>query len=160
MRSIQLIGAALLVAAVPGRATAQARTVTGTVRELVTGRPIPNAEVRVIGQENGVCTNARGEYRLEAPAGSARVVAWYHGVLGALRSLAPTDSIADFDVEQRQAPPLRYSNEPLIYIDGVRVGGEVEIEGPREVLMLNGIQLTPVADRCSVTPPGRRGGES
>ena len=160
MRSNQLIGAALLVLAVPGRATAQARTVSGTVRELVTGRPIPNAEVRVIGQESGVCTNARGEYRVEAPAGSARVVTWYHGVLGGLRSLAPTDSIADFELEQRRETPPRFSNEPILYIDGIRVGGDFEIEGPREILMLNGVELTPVVDRCTVTPPNRRGGDS
>jgi hypothetical protein len=146
MRSIQVIGAVLLVGALPGRAMAQARTVTGTIR------------VRVIGQETGVCTNASGEYRLSAPAGTARVAAWYHGTLGALRSLGPTDSIADFDLEQRREPPR--PDEPLIYIDGVRVGGELEIEGPREILVLNGIELTPVPDRCRVTPPGRRGGDS
>jgi hypothetical protein len=160
MRSIQVIGAALLVAAVPGRAIAQTRTVTGTVRELVTGRPVSNAEVRVVGQEAGVCTNALGEYRLQAPVGTAsRVAAWYHGVLGGLRSLGATDSTADFDFTQRQEPAR--PDEPVIYIDGIRVSDAgFEVEAPHEILVVNGLELTPVADRCRVTPPGRRGGDS
>jgi hypothetical protein len=154
-----LVGTALLLGLAPARVIAQARDVSGTIRTTVTGQPIPNAEVRVIGAESGMCTNALGQYRLRAPAGPARLAAWYHGVLGGLKNLGVADTTADFDFEQRMEPSQPTGE--LVYLDGVRINRPFEIqEAPRQIIVINGVEITPVPDRCGVAAPARRGGDS
>jgi len=162
MNRLHVGGVAVVLAFGPGRAIAQAREVTGTIRATVTGQPIPNAEVRVIGAESWVCTNALGQYRISAPVGAGRVAAWYRGVLGGLKNLGAADTVVDFDFEGRVDRVQASSGEPLLYIDGVRINNQAfELpEGPREIIVINGVEITPVPDRCGVRSPPRRGGDS
>jgi TonB-linked SusC/RagA family outer membrane protein len=63
-----------LVSALAGPVFAQGRTVTGTVRDSVTGAPIEAARVGVRGQATVAGTNAAGQFTLDnVPAGAAIV---------------------------------------------------------------------------------------
>ena len=50
--------------------SAQTRTVTGTVRNSVTGEPLSGATVRVKGSATGVSTDAQGAFSIQVPAGA------------------------------------------------------------------------------------------
>ena len=49
-------------------------SLTGTVRDAVTGEPLAAANVRVIGTSRGTITNAEGEYAMSLPQGEYRIL--------------------------------------------------------------------------------------
>src|ERR671933_2773685 len=66
--------AAACALAVPAGARAQGREVIGKVTEAVTGQPVADAAVGIVGQQAATCTNERGEYRLPVPAGGVSIL--------------------------------------------------------------------------------------
>jgi hypothetical protein len=136
MRRFILSG--LCIVTLPTAAYAQAREVAGKVQEATTGRPIPDAAVMVAGQDVGACTDERGVYRLQVPAGAVsvivRAVAFEPGIV----RLDARDSTADFalkrDVRSPSAQPIQIvgavpvsstaSNQPIFLIDGIPLSNE------------------------------------
>lgn len=60
-------------------ASAQSRTVEGRVLDNVSGTPLVGASVTVKGAENGVLTNATGQFTLVVPAGATQLTISYSG---------------------------------------------------------------------------------
>lgn len=55
-------------------ASAQEKTVTGTVTDAQSGETLPGANVTVQGTQTGTTTNAQGEYKIEVPGPDATLV--------------------------------------------------------------------------------------
>ena len=65
---------ALATAAGAGAAAAQQGTITGRVTDAGGGRPVPSAQVRVVGSNQGALTNAEGAYTLRGVSPGAVTV--------------------------------------------------------------------------------------
>jgi TonB-dependent starch-binding outer membrane protein SusC len=63
----------LALAALPAAAAAQGRTVTGMVLPGDTRTPFAGAEVTIVGGGASTCVDARGNFRLDVPAGEVRL---------------------------------------------------------------------------------------
>ena len=113
MRRIVLLAAAALLAALPANLQAQAREITGKVTVSGTGTPLPDATVSVLGQQVGVRTNEKGEYRLRVPAGDVTVLARAIGYKRLSVRVAAGGSTADFSLEK-----------DVLQLEGVVVTGQ------------------------------------
>lgn len=102
-----------LFAAVPICATAQSREVTGKVVEAVTGMPLAEATVSIVGLQIGARTNEKGEYRLQIPAGEVTLLARRLGSKRASVKLAANATTADFTLER-----------DVLELEGVTVTGQ------------------------------------
>lgn len=69
MRTLRWLFAALLAAATPTLAFAQAGTITGAVTSAATGRPLAGAQVVVVGTAIGARSDQNGRFSLTAPVG-------------------------------------------------------------------------------------------
>ena len=101
MHKLLSLGVVLAVATIPTRAQAQHREVTGTVRDVISGQPVPDAEVGLVGQEVAVCADRRGEYRLRVPDSTVALAVGAPGSDPSLIRLGPKDTVADARVERR-----------------------------------------------------------
>jgi TonB-dependent starch-binding outer membrane protein SusC len=109
----RLLAAVALVAIVPFRADAQSRDVTGKVTMAVTGQPLADATVSVVGQQLGVRTNERGEFRLRVPDGEISVLARLLGYKRQTIRLSATENTANFVLEK-----------DVLQLEGVTVTGQ------------------------------------
>lgn len=111
-RFFSLVTAAAVVALLPFRADAQTRDVTGKVTMAGTGQPLAEVTVSVVGQQLGVRTNERGEYRLRVPAGEVSVLARLLGYKRQTIRLGPSENTANFVLEK-----------DVLQLEGVTVTG-------------------------------------
>ncbi|MFN9204724.1 MAG: SusC/RagA family TonB-linked outer membrane protein [Gemmatimonas sp.] len=107
-----LVTAVAVVALLPFRADAQTRDVTGKVTMAGTGQPLAEVTVSVVGQQLGVRTNERGEYRLRVPAGEVSVLARQLGYKRQTIRLGPNENTANFVLEK-----------DVLQLEGVTVTG-------------------------------------
>jgi len=103
LRWTPIPGALLLLLAT--QATAQQMgTITGSVLDARSGRPLTGTEVTVVGTRIGAVTNAQGLYRMEAPAGVHRISATqlgYGAVTQEVTVVAGQSVTSDFRLEER-----------------------------------------------------------
>src|SRR5690349_961452 len=108
-RAVTVAGClAALVMALPAAAVAQGGSgaaIEGTVRDAVSGRPLPNAQVLVAGTTVGASTNDAGTYRIaNAPVGpSVQVRVRLIGYRADAKTVAVTIgqvARADFELSQ------------------------------------------------------------
>jgi TonB-linked SusC/RagA family outer membrane protein len=102
-----------LMAVVPIGASAQSREITGKVTEAITGNPLPDATVSVLGLQIGARTNERGEYKLQVSTGEVTLMARRLGSKRATVKLAPGVKTADFVLER-----------DILELEGVTVTGQ------------------------------------
>ena len=112
-RLYKFLAAAAIVIAVPLHADAQTRDVTGKVTQIGTGQPIPDVTISIVGQQMGVRTNERGEYRLRVPDGEIIILARQLGFKRQTKRLAATETTADFVMER-----------DALQLEGVTVTGQ------------------------------------
>jgi TonB-linked SusC/RagA family outer membrane protein len=103
---------ALAVAALPFRADAQSRDISGTVKMAGSGQPIAEVTVGIVGQQVGVRTNEKGEYRLRVPSGEVVVVARTLGYKRQTIRLGASENTANFVLEK-----------DVLQLEGVTVTG-------------------------------------
>jgi TonB-linked SusC/RagA family outer membrane protein len=111
VRRIFLYAAALIVAAIPSLASAQAREITGKVTQKETGAPVAEAIVTLVGQPLGARTNQAGEYRLRVPAGEVAVLVRAIGFKR--QSVKVASATQDFALEK-----------DVLQLEGVTVTGQ------------------------------------
>jgi plastocyanin len=152
MRKNVILSAALCVVAFPAAAYAQTREVAGRVHEATTGQPVANAAIEIVGQQVGVCTNERGEYRLPAPAGELSITVRAANFEPSLLRLAAGDTVADF-VMTRQVAHAPAANEAILVVDGVIVSIRATVapvSAPSEpLIVVDGVPLRSPAFVCS-----------
>jgi TonB-linked SusC/RagA family outer membrane protein len=107
------LAAALAVAVLPLRADAQTRDISGKVTQAVVGTPIADVTVSIVGQQVGVRTNERGEFRMRVPSGEVVVLARQLGFKRQTIRLGPTESTANFVLEK-----------DVLQLEGVTVTGQ------------------------------------
>ncbi|MCC6244604.1 MAG: SusC/RagA family TonB-linked outer membrane protein [Gemmatimonadaceae bacterium] len=112
-RLFTFVAAAALVASIPLQAEAQTRDVTGKVTQVGTGQPIPDVTISIVGQQIGVRTNERGEYRLRIPSGEVIILARQLGFKRLTKRLGPSETTADFALER-----------DALQLEGVTVTGQ------------------------------------
>lgn len=112
-RFIQVMAATAMLTLLPFRADAQTRDITGKVTQAGTGQPIPDATVSVVGQQVGVRTNDRGEYRLRVPSGEVLLQARTLGYKRVTARVAAGQGTADFSLEK-----------DVLQLEGVSVTGQ------------------------------------
>lgn len=108
----KLLAAAALAALLPMRADAQTRDVTGKVTMTGTGAPLVDITVGLLGQQVGVRTNERGEYRIRVPQGEVTLLARGLGYKRQTVRLGPNESTANFELEK-----------DVLQLEGVTVTG-------------------------------------
>ena len=106
------LAAAFAVAMLPLRADAQTRDISGKVTQAVVGTPIADVTVSIVGQQVGVRTNERGEFRLRVPSGEVVVLARQLGYKRQTIRLSATESVANFVLEK-----------DVLQLEGVTVTG-------------------------------------
>ena len=106
-----LLSLALVLTAVP--LAAQRREITGKVTQAGTGTPVTEATVSIVGAQQGVRTNERGEYRLPAPAGEIQVLARAIGFKRLTVKVAAGSNTADFSLDK-----------DVLQLEGVTVTGQ------------------------------------
>ena len=99
-RFYKFVAAAAIVAALPLTAHAQTRDVSGKVTQAGTGQPIPDVTISIVGQQVGVRTNDKGEYRLRVPSSEVLVLARQLGYKRTTKRLGPGENTADFALEK------------------------------------------------------------
>ncbi|MBU6366423.1 MAG: SusC/RagA family TonB-linked outer membrane protein [Gemmatimonadetes bacterium] len=107
------MAATAMLTLLPFRADAQTRDITGKVTQAGTGQPIPDATVSVVGQQVGVRTNDRGEYRLRVPSGEVLLQARTLGYKRVTARVAAGQGTADFSLEK-----------DVLQLEGVSVTGQ------------------------------------
>jgi len=112
-RFFNVLTAAAVVALLPFRADAQTRDVTGKVTMAGTGQPIADVTVGILGQQVGVRTNERGEYRLRVPSGEVTILARQLGYKRATVRVGPSETTANFSLEK-----------DVLQLEGVTVTGQ------------------------------------
>ena len=91
----------VLLAFFSTNAFAQTREITGRVTSTVSGQPLPDAVVAVLGQTSGARTNERGEFRLRVPDGDVTIVARAIGYKRAAQRIsAGSSEAAPFALEK------------------------------------------------------------
>ena len=113
-RYLKYVAAVALFAIAPLVARAQTREVTGKVIEAITGMPLVDATVSVVGSQIGARTNEKGEYRLQVPTGEISLLARRLGSKRSLVKLAVGATTADFTLER-----------DVLELEGVTVTGQV-----------------------------------
>lgn len=111
-RFYQFVAAAAVVALLPLSAEAQTRDISGKVTMEGTGQPIADVTVSIVGQQVGVRTNERGEYRLRVPSSEVLVLARTLGYKRQTKRLGPGENTADFVLEK-----------DILQLEGVTVTG-------------------------------------
>ena len=99
-RFYKFVAAAAIVTALPLTAHAQTRDVSGKVTQAGTGQPIPDVTISIVGQQVGVRTNDKGEYRLRVPSSEVLVLARQLGYKRTTKRLGPGENTADFALEK------------------------------------------------------------
>lgn len=99
-RLLSFVAAAAIVTAMPVVGQAQTRDITGKVTLVGTGQPIADVTISLVGQQVGVRTNERGEYRLRVPSGEVTVLARQLGYKRVTKRLGAGDNTADFALER------------------------------------------------------------
>jgi len=112
-RLVSFVAAAALVASLPLNADAQTRDVTGKVTQVGTGQPITDVTISIVGQQIGVRTNERGEYRLRVPSGEILVLARQLGFKRQTKRVGASETSADFVLER-----------DALQLEGVTVTGQ------------------------------------
>src|SRR5262245_51922999 len=110
-----------MVASLAAPVAAQSRQITGIVKEAYTDRVVTNAEVIVVGEQTGVCTNEKGEYRLKVPTGNVNIIARTTELLSRPTAVGAGQAKATLAIE----PQLRWPVEQLRAGEIVAVGGYV-----------------------------------
>lgn len=108
----RFVAAAALFALLPMRAEAQTRDVTGKVTMSGTGAPLADITVGLVGQQVGVRTNERGEYRIRVPQGEVSLLARGLGYKRVTVRLGPNETTANFELEK-----------DVLQLEGVTVTG-------------------------------------
>jgi TonB-linked SusC/RagA family outer membrane protein len=111
-RFMQVLAMAAMVTLLPLQADAQTRDITGKVTMVGTGQPLADATVSIVGQQVGVRTNERGEYRLRVPSGEVLLQARTLGYKRATQRVAAGQATADFALEK-----------DVLQLEGVTVTG-------------------------------------
>ena len=111
-RFFTLVTAAAVVAFLPFRADAQTRDITGKVTMAGSSQPLADVTISVVGQQLGVRTNERGEYRLRVPSGEVSVLARQLGYKRQTLRLSATESVGNFVLEK-----------DVLQLEGVTVTG-------------------------------------
>jgi TonB-linked SusC/RagA family outer membrane protein len=111
-RFLSLVTAAA-VAFLPLAAQAQSREVSGKVTMAGSGQPLPDVTVSIVGQQVGVRTNERGEYRFRVPSSEVVVLARQLGYKRQTIRLGPTENTANFVLEK-----------DVLQLEGVTVTGQ------------------------------------
>jgi TonB-linked SusC/RagA family outer membrane protein len=106
-----LLSLALVLMAVP--LAAQRREITGKVTQAGTGTPVTEATVSIVGAQQGVRTNERGEYRLPAPAGEIQVLARAIGFKRLTVKVEAGSNTANFTLDK-----------DVLQLEGVTVTGQ------------------------------------
>ncbi len=104
---------AAIVAFLPSRADAQTRDISGKVTQAVVGTPIADVTVSIVGQQVGVRTNERGEFRMRVPSGEVVVLARQLGFKRQTIRLGASESTANFVLEK-----------DVLQLEGVTVTGQ------------------------------------
>jgi TonB-linked SusC/RagA family outer membrane protein len=112
VRRILLFAAAAFVVATPALARAQNREITGKVTQ-AGGLPLSDATVGLLGQQLGVRTNERGEYRLRVPSGDVTVLTRAIGFKRLSVRVLAAQTTADFALEK-----------DVLQLEGVVVTGQ------------------------------------
>ncbi len=110
---MQYLALAGLFAIVPLMAGAQTREVTGKVVEAITGAPLADATVSIVGSQIGARTNEKGEYRLQVPAGDLTLLARRLGSKHLAVKLPAGTTTANFTLER-----------DVLELEGVTVTGQ------------------------------------
>ena len=111
-RLYKFIAAAAIVAVLPLQADAQTRDITGKVTQVGTGQPIADVTISIVGQQVGVRTNERGEYRLRVPSSEVLVLARQLGFKRQTKRVGSAESTADFVMDR-----------DVLQLEGVTVTG-------------------------------------
>lgn len=112
-RFLRFVAAAAVVAVLPLRADAQTRDITGKVTQIGTNQPLVDVTIAVVGQQMGVRTNERGEYRIRVPAGDVSLMARQLGYKRVTVRVAAGQATADFVLEK-----------DVLQLEGVTVTGQ------------------------------------
>lgn len=104
---------ALAVVVMPLRAEAQTRDITGKVTMAVTNQPLADVTISVVGQQLGVRTNERGEYRLRVPNGEISILARQLGYKRQTIRLTANENTANFVLDK-----------DVLQLEGVTVTGQ------------------------------------
>jgi len=112
--------AALAVAMLPLSADAQTRDISGKVTQASVGTPLSDVTVSIVGQQVGVRTNERGEFRMRVPSGEVVVLARQLGYKRQTIRLGPTESTANFVLEK-----------DVLQLEGVTVTGQATVTDRR-----------------------------
>jgi len=112
-RLFTFIAAAAIVTAFPLQADAQTRDITGKVTQVGTGQPIADVTISIVGQQIGVRTNERGEYRLRVPSGEILILARQLGFKRQTKRVPAAETTADFVLER-----------DALQLEGVTVTGQ------------------------------------
>ena len=107
------LAAALAVAVLPLRADAQTRDISGKVTQAVVGTPLADVTVSIVGQQVGVRTNEKGEFRMRVASGEAVLLARVLGFKRQTIRLGPTENTANFVLEK-----------DVLLLEGVTVTGQ------------------------------------
>jgi TonB-linked SusC/RagA family outer membrane protein len=112
-RFFKFVAAAAVVALLPFRADAQTRDISGKVTQAGTGQPIVDVTVSIVGQQVGVRTNERGEFRMRVPSGEVLVLARQLGYKRQTIRLGASENTANFVLEK-----------DVLQLEGVTVTGQ------------------------------------
>ncbi len=113
MRRATLASLVASLAFVPAIAAAQTREITGKVTQSGVGTPITEATIGILGAQQGVRTNDKGEYRIRVPSGDIQLLIRAIGFKRQSRLVASATSTADFELEK-----------DVLQLEGVTVTGQ------------------------------------
>ena len=115
-RLFKFVAAAAFVATLPLQADAQTREITGKVTQAITGQPILDVTIAIVGQQVGVRTNERGEYRMRIPSGEVQIIARQLGFKRVSARVGPSETTANFILER-----------DVLQLEGVTVTGAATV---------------------------------
>ena len=107
-----LVAVLATAALLPVTASAQTRDVTGKVTMAGAGTPLVDVTVGILGQQVGVRTNERGEYRIRVPQGEVSLLARGLGYKRQTMRVAANENTANFSLEK-----------DVLQLEGVTVTG-------------------------------------
>ena len=111
-RFTTLVAVLATTALLPLQASAQTRDVTGKVTMAGAGTPLVDVTVGLVGQQVGVRTNERGEYRIRVPQGEVSLLARGLGYKRQTVRVAANENTANFSLEK-----------DVLQLEGVTVTG-------------------------------------
>jgi hypothetical protein len=164
-RSLWFTGLLGLAVLLPADATAQERRITGQVTQRITGQPVRNAEVSVLGQFRtaGVLTDENGRYSIAAPAGEVRLQVRAFGFARVEVAVAAGDNAVNVQLQEDlfkldelvvtgQATSIERRSAPtaIAYVSGEQIS---EVSSPSVLNALNG-KITGVNLQTNSGAPG------